>query len=135
MNTFKLKIITPEKVFYEGEAVQIIAKTAAGNVGILAGHTPYVANVVPSPLKISENGTDFRIAAVSSGVVKYENGLATVLTTAVEWAEDIDVARAQRSKERAEKELAAEQGDKEFRHAEQRLKRALNRLTVSGGKQ
>ena len=132
MNTFKLRIITPEKVFYEGEAVQIIAKTAAGNIGLLAGHTPYVANVVPSPLRISENGTDFRIAAVSSGVVKAENGVVTVVTTAVEWAEDIDVARAERSKERAERELAAEASDKEFRHAEQRLKRALNRLTVSG---
>ena len=132
MNTFKLRIITPEKVFYEGEAVHIIAKTVAGNIGLLAGHTPYVANVVPSPLRISENGTDFRIAAVSSGVVKAENGVVTVVTTAVEWAEDIDVARAERSKERAERELAAEASDKEFRHAEQRLKRALNRLTVSG---
>lgn len=131
MNTFKLRIITPEKIFYEGEAVQIIAKTAAGNVGILAGHTPYVANVVPSPLKISENGTDFRVAAVSAGVVKFENGIATVVTTAVEWAEDIDIARAERSKQLAERELAAQASDKEFRHAEQRLKRALNRLTVS----
>ncbi|MBR6872195.1 MAG: ATP synthase F1 subunit epsilon [Ruminococcus sp.] len=134
MNTFKLKIITPEKIFYEGEAVQLIAKTAAGNIGILAGHTPYVANVVPSPLKISENGTDFRVAAVSSGVVKAEKDLVTVVTTAVEWAEDIDIARAERSRERAERELNARASDKEFRHAEQRLKRALNRLSVSGKK-
>ena len=134
MNTFKLKIITPEKIFYEGEAVQLIAKTAAGNIGILAGHTPYVANVVPSPLKISENGTDFRVAAVSSGVVKEEKDLVTVVTTAVEWAEDIDIARAERSRERAERELNARASDKEFRHAEQRLKRALNRLSVSGKK-
>lgn len=132
MTTFKLKIITPEKVFYDGEAAQLIAKTAAGNIGILAGHTPYVANIVPSPLKISENGTDFRVAAVSSGVVKVENNVVTVVTTAVEWAEDIDVARAQLSKERAERELAAKAGDKEFRHAEQRLKRAINRISVSG---
>jgi len=132
MTTFKLKIITPEKIFYDGEAAQLIAKTAAGNIGILAGHTPYVANIVPSPLKISENGTDFRVAAVSSGVVKVENNVVTVVTTAVEWAEDIDVARAQLSKERAERELAAKAGDKEFRHAEQRLKRAINRISVSG---
>lgn len=132
MTTFKLKIITPEKVFYEGDAVQLIAKTAAGNVGILAGHTPYVANIVPSPLKISENGTDFRVAAVSSGVVKAEKDIVTVVTTAIEWAEDIDVARAERSKERAERELAERASNREFRHAEQRLKRALNRISVSG---
>ena len=87
MSTFKLKIITPDKVFYDGEAVQLIAKTAAGNVGILKGHMPYVANIVPSPLRISENGTDYRIAAVSSGIVKVEGDLVTVVTTAVEWAE------------------------------------------------
>lgn len=131
MTTFKLKIITPEKIFYDGDAVQLIAKTAAGNIGILAGHTPYVANIVPSPLRLSENGTDFRVAAVSSGIVKVENNTVTVVTTAVEWAEDIDVARAERSKERAERELAAKVSDKEFRHAEQRLKRALNRISVS----
>ena len=131
MTTFKLKIITPEKIFYDGDAVQLIAKTAAGNIGILAGHTPYVANIVPSPLRLSENGTDFRVAAVSSGIVKVENNIVTVVTTAVEWAEDIDVARAERSKERAERELAAKVSDKEFRHAEQRLKRALNRISVS----
>ena len=134
MTTFKLKIITPDKVFYDGEAVQIIAKTAAGNVGILKGHTPYVANIVPSPLRISEHGTDFRVAAVSSGIVKVENDVVTVVSTAVEWAEDIDISRAERSKERAERELAERASDKEFRHAEQRLKRALNRLTVSGKK-
>lgn len=132
MTAFKLRIITPYKVFYDGEAVQVITKTASGNIGILAGHTPYVANVVPSPLRISENGTDFRVAAVSSGIVKVENNTVTVVTTAVEWAEDIDVARAERSKERAERELAAKASDKEFRHAEQRLKRALNRISVSG---
>lgn len=132
MQSFKLKIVTPRSVFYEGEAVQVIAKTQAGNIGILAGHTPYVAALVPSPLRISENGTDFRTAAVSTGVIKAEKDRVTVVAGAVEWAEDIDVARAERSKERAERELAAKKGDKEFERAEQRLKRALNRLSVSG---
>ena len=131
MQTFKLKIITPEKLFFEGESVQVITKTSAGNIGILAGHTPYVAAIVPSPLKISENGTDFRTAAVSTGVIKTEGDKVTIVTSAVEWAEDIDVARAERSKERAERELASKAGDKEFERAEQRLKRALNRLSVS----
>ena len=132
MQTFKLKIITPEKQFYEGEAAQVIAKTSAGNIGILAGHTPYVAAIVPSPLRISENGTDYRTAAVSTGIIKAEKDTVTVVVGAVEWAEDIDVARAERSKERAEREIAAKAGDKEFERAEQRLKRALNRLSVSG---
>ena len=132
MQTFKLKIVTPEKVFYEGEAAQVIAKTSAGNIGILAGHTPYVAALVPSPLRISEDGSEFKTAAVSTGVIKAERDKVTVVAGASEWAEDIDVARDRRSKERAEREIAAKAGDKEFERAEQRLKRALNRLSVSG---
>lgn len=132
MQTFKLKIITPEKVFFDGDAVQIIAKTSSGNVGILAGHAPYVANLVPSPLKIKSDDGEYRLAAVSSGIIKADKSEVAVVASAVEWAEDIDVARAQQAKESAEKKLESNAGQKEFERAEQKLRRALNRLTVAG---
>lgn len=132
MQTFKLKIITPEKVFFDGDAVQIIAKTSSGNVGILAGHAPYVANLVPSPLKIKLDDGEHRLAAVSSGIIKADKSEVAVVASAVEWAEDIDVARAQQAKESAEKKLESNAGQKEFERAEQKLRRALNRLTVAG---
>ncbi|MGN0623796.1 MAG: ATP synthase F1 subunit epsilon [Oscillospiraceae bacterium] len=133
MQTFKLKIITPEKIFFEGDAEQIIAKTTAGYVGILAGHTPYVAKLVPSALKVKAAGSDdCRIAAVSSGMIKADNKNVTVIAPAVEWAEDIDVARAERAREAAQRKLDSNNSQKEFDLAEQKLKRALNRLTVAG---
>lgn len=133
MTTFSLKIITPEKIFYDGEIVQIGLTTKEGNIGIMAGHVPYVANLVPSSLKIKEkDGEEFRVAAVSGGMVKMSNNEAVVVTSAVEWAEDIDVMRAKAAKAKAEKIIAQHQSDKEFERAEQKLKRALNRLTVSG---
>lgn len=133
MQTFKLKIITPEKIFFEGDAEQITAKTSAGYVGILAGHTPYVANLVPSALKVKTPGADeCRIAAVSSGMIKADNLSVTVIAPAVEWAEDIDVARAERAKEAAQKKLDSNNSQREFELAEQKLKRAMNRLTVAG---
>ena len=71
MTTFSLKIITPEKIFYDGEIVQIGLTTKEGNIGIMAGHVPYVANLVPSSLKIKEkDGEEFRVAAVAGGMVK-----------------------------------------------------------------
>lgn len=133
MTTFKLKIITPEKQFFEGEVSQIISRTAEGNIGVLAGHTPYAANLVPSSLKIKEiDSDDFRVAAVSGGFIKISENETVILASAVEWAEDIDVLRAQRAKERAEKIISSDASIKEFERAEQDLKRALNRLTVSG---
>ncbi len=133
MQTFRLRIITPEKVFFEGDAVQIIARTSAGNVGILAGHSPYVANVLPSPLKIkTADGEESRTAAISSGIIKADKDGVSVVAEAVEWAEDIDVLRAQRARDAANKILEENRSQKEFERAEQRLKKALNRLTVAG---
>ncbi|MGN0602035.1 MAG: ATP synthase F1 subunit epsilon [Oscillospiraceae bacterium] len=133
MNTFRLKIITPEKIFYDGEAVQIISKTQEGNIGIMSGHVPYVANLVPSALKIKEkDGGEYRVAAVAGGFVKVSNSETVVVTSAVEWSEDIDVVRALSAKEKAENAIKMHESDKEFERAEQKLKRALNRLTVSG---
>ena len=52
MTPFDLKIITPEKTFFEGNTEQIIVRTVSGDIGILAGHAPYVANIVSSPFRI-----------------------------------------------------------------------------------
>lgn len=132
MTTFKLKIITPEKLFFEGDVVQIISRTAEGNIGVMAGHVPYAANIVPSSLKVKEtDSSDFRIAAVAGGFIKVSGNETIVVTSAVEWAEDIDVVRAQHAKEVAERRIKEDISEKEFQRAEQKLKRALNRLSVS----
>ncbi len=133
MTPFKLKIITPEKTFFDGETQQLIARTTAGNVGILAGHTPYAANLTASPLKVMQEDGSFRVAAVSAGMVKVRANECVVVASAIEWADEIDVERAKRSKEDAERRLKAQASQKEFERAEHKLKRALNRLTVSGG--
>jgi F-type H+-transporting ATPase subunit epsilon len=131
MTPYKIKILTPEKVFFEGSTEQIIAKTTAGNVGILAKHSPYVANIVASPFKIKIDGS-FRVAAISNGLLKvFEDGSVTVLTSAIEWADEIDVNRAERAKAAAEERIKNNTSQKEFDRAEQKLRRALNRLVVA----
>ena len=132
MTTFSLKIITPEKIFYDGEIVQIGLTTKEGNIGIMAGHVPYVANLVPSSLKIKEkDGEEFRVAAVAGGMVKMSGNEAVVVTSAVEWAEDIDLPRAQHAKEVAQNRIAAAKNDeRELMLAEAKLRRALVRIGV-----
>lgn len=133
MTPFKLKIITPEKTFFEGETEQIIARTASGNVGILAGHAPYVANIVSSPFQIKLDG-QFKTAAISGGLIKVSAEGVIVVTSAVEWADEIDVARAERAKAAAERKIKENASQKEFERAEQKLRRAMNRLVVAGKK-
>ena len=122
MTPFDLKIITPEKTFFEGNTEQIIVRTVSGDIGILAGHAPYVANIVSSPFRIKIEG-EFRTAAISGGLIKVSADGVTVVTSAIEWA-----------KAAAENKLRENASQKEFERAEQKLRRAMNRLVVAGKK-
>ena len=93
MTPFDLKIITPEKTFFEGNTEQIIVRTVSGDIGILAGHAPYVANIVSSPFRIKIEG-EFRTAAISGGLIKVSADGVTVVTSAIEWADEIEIGRA-----------------------------------------
>ncbi len=133
MTPFNIKIITPEKTFFQGTTTQIIAKTTTGNVGVLHGHVPYVANLVSSPFLIEVEGT-LKEAAISGGFIKVSPEDVIVVTNAIEWADEIDVARAERSKKNAEERMQRHESQKEFDRAEKKLRRALNRLLVAGKK-
>lgn len=61
MKSFTLKIITPEKVFFDGETDQIIVRTTEGDIGVLAGHESYVADLPAGPFKVKIDGS-FKIA-------------------------------------------------------------------------
>lgn len=134
MKPFKLEILTPEKVFFNGETEHLIARTFEGDVGILYGHSPYVANLVSGYIKVKLSDGSFRTAAVSTGVIKASEEGAVILANTVEWADEIDVERAKRAEEEARRRLKENKSQHEFDLAEQKLKRALNRISVAGGK-
>ena len=123
MTPFRLEIITPEKTFFDGNTEQIIARTTVGDVGILNGHEPYCAALMIDG--------KFRRAATSGGIIKVSKEKTVILVQSCEWAEDIDVARAEHAKQVAEDRMKAAAGDNEFRLAEAKLKRALNRIDAA----
>ncbi len=130
MKPFTLKIITPEKVFFDGETEQIIVRTTEGDVGVLAGHEDYVADLPAGPFKAKVDGK-FKIAAISGGVLKVSKESTTILAMAAEWSDEIDLDWAKRSQADAEKRLKETKSDFEHRLAEMKLKRALNRINIS----
>ena len=133
MRPFKLKIITPEKVFFDDETEQIIVRTTEGDIGILAGHENYVSDLPPGPFRVKING-EFNVAAISGGALKVSKETTTILAMAAEWADEIDLDWAKRSQEDALKRLNESKSDFEHKLAEMKLKRALNRINVSQGK-
>lgn len=130
MTPFKLQIITPEKTFFDGETEQIIARTTVGDVGILNGHEPYCAALGIGQMRVMIDG-QFRRAATTGGIIKVSREKTVILVQACEWADEIDVNRAEHAKEVAEGRIKAAHSDNELRLAEAKLKRAINRIDAA----
>lgn len=130
MTPFKLQIITPEKTFFDGETDQIIVRTTVGDVGILNGHEPYCAALGIGQLRVRING-EFRRAATSGGIIKVSKEKTVILVQTCEWADEIDLNRAEAAKSTAEERMKSAKGDNELRMAEAKLRRALNRIDTA----
>ena len=129
MRSYLLRIVTPEKVFFEGQTEQIVVRTTDGDLGVLAGHENYVSDLPAGPFKVKIDGK-YKVAAISGGVLKVSREATTILAMAAEWADEIDLEWAKRSREDAEKRLRETKSDYEHRIAELKLKRAINRQRV-----
>lgn len=128
MTPFKLEILTPDKLFFDGETENLIVRTTVGDKGILARHEDYVAALPIGKMKVKIDGS-FRTAAISEGMVKVSRDKTVVMVQSCEWADEIDLDRAKAAKEKAEEIMnQAEKDDKSYLIAEYKLKRALNRI-------
>lgn len=131
MKPYKLKIVTPEKIFFDGETEQITIRTTEGDIGILANHIKYVCNIIAGPLKVKQENGEYRVAALSEGILKVSEDGVTILASTAEWADEIDLERAEKAKQKAENILSDKSRMDEFDRAEIKLKRALARISVS----
>ena len=131
MSGFPLKIVTPDGLLFDGQAEELIVRTVAGDMGILAGHINCVAPLGMGTATIIAEGKK-RYAACIGGMVSMVDGSVTLVPTTFEWAEDIDLRRADASLDRAKSVLANNAAtNTEIRLAEARLKRALVRKTTA----
>lgn len=127
---FKVEIITPDRIFYEGEAEFLEFSTAAGDIGVYAKHIPMTTVIAPGAV-IIHNGDDEIVAAVHSGFVEILGDRVTLLAEIAEWPEEIDVSRAEAAKARAEEHIANKTMETDLKRAEFALRRALTRIDVA----
>lgn len=134
MDTFGLKIIASDRVFYEGRCRKLILPAPDGELGILANHENMViaVNVGDARMEIEEGS--WVDVAVGRGFAEVVNNRVTVLVDTAERPEEIDVRRAEEAKERAEEQLRQKQSIQEYYRTQASLARAMNRLKVSQGK-
>ena len=133
MNTFRFMIVTPDRILFDGQVQEVIARTTEGDVGILAGHIRYAAILKTGALTVKLENGETRRAAVAGGVIKVSDERTTVISTAAEWAEDIDPDWAERSRQAALAKIEAAKDEPDrLERANLKLQRALNRLSVAG---
>ena len=130
MMPFKLKIVTADGLFFDGEAEQLIVRTATGDIGIMARHMNYVAPLGMGRAVVITGG-ERRTAACIGGMVSVMNGEVTLVPTTFEWAEDIDVERAERSYQKASKIVEENASETDVKLAKAKLSRAMVRKGVA----
>lgn len=126
---FTLKIITPDRVFYEGEASMVEFNTTEGEIGVYKMHVPTTVIVSPGVLTITE-AEGQKHAALHAGFAEILPEKVTILAEIIEWPEEIDQDRADRAKERAEERLRSKTPETDILRAETALQRALARIQV-----
>ena len=127
---FHLKVISPERIFYEGDAEMVELETTEGEIGVYAEHVPTTAVIVPGILYITEEEENVREAAVHDGFIEILQDRITILAQSCEWPEEIDLDRAEHARERAEERLRSKTPETDVLRAETALQRSLARIHV-----
>lgn len=127
--SFQLRIITPDRVFYEGEVDMVEFNTTEGRIGILPGHIPLTVIVKSGILNISEAEGE-KEAALHSGFAEILPDKITILAEIVEWPEEIDEHRAEAAMERAKERLLQKDSNTDLVRAEIALQKAMTRIQV-----
>ena len=129
MKDFTLKIIAPDRVFYEGQVESVEFNTSEGEIGILPGHEPTTVIVRPGVLVIDEGETE-KTAALHEGFAEILQDGVTILAEIVEWPNEIDLERAEEARQRAEARLQTKGPEVDVVRAESALRRAVARINV-----
>lgn len=133
MNTFKLTIITPEKEIYSGSVKMLKSKNSVGEFEILSNHSSFITSTVPTITTFEDEKKVIHSIFTSVGVMNFKDGELTFCVDVAENAEDIDIERAEKAKERAEQRLS-EKNDIDVERAQIALSRAIVRLQFANKK-
>jgi len=129
MATTRLEIVTAERVVFSEDVDVVIVPGIEGQLGVLPHHAPLMTTLEPGELLVRKGGEEFSLA-ITGGFVEVRPDRIIILADAAERAEEIDVARAEEAKRRAEERLKERAPEVDLMRAEAALRRSLARLDV-----
>ncbi len=126
-----LEVVTPQKAIVSEEAEIVVAPGSEGEFGALKGHTTFLTSLKTGTLRYKDATGTERFLFINGGFAEVLPDKVTILAESAERREDIDVARAESAKGRAEKRMADKTADVDMVRAEVALKRAIHRINLA----
>ncbi len=126
----RLSIVTAEREVFSEDVDEVVAQGVEGQLGILPHHSPLMTTLLPGELLIKQGGEEFYLA-ISGGFLEVRPDHVIILADTAERVEEIDIARAEEAKRRAEQRLAEKPPGVDMARAEAALRRSLIRLRVA----
>ncbi|MGX7244793.1 F0F1 ATP synthase subunit epsilon [Enterococcus quebecensis] len=136
MDWLTVNVVTPDGLVYDHRATIVVAKTTDGEIGILPKHAPIIVPLAIDEVRVKRTDSETHVdwIAVNGGIMEVRDNVISIIADSAERERDIDVSRAERAKQRAERmiEKAKENANKDdLRRATVALHRAINRINVS----
>jgi len=131
MGTMRCEVVTAERIIYADDVNEVLAPGVWGQLGILPRHAPLITSLREGELIIRKEGHEEVLIAIHGGFMEVRENQVIVLADTAERAEEIDIARAEAAKARAEALLKQPVSDDEFERARAELRRATLRIKVA----
>ena len=131
MNTFGLRVLSSDGIFYEGRCQMLIVPAIDGELAVQAHHQDVIVAITAGEMRIQKEDENWQDAVVGSGFMQVVNNRVVLIVDTAERPEDIDIRRAKEAKERAEEQLRQKQSIREYYHTQASLARAMSRLKAA----
>lgn len=125
-----LEVVTPEKTVVHEDVEMVVAPGSEGEFGVLKGHTTFLTSLNMGALRYKDSGGDERYLFVNGGFAEVLPNRVTILAESAERRKNIDLDRAEKAKQRAEKRLSDRSETVDVARAETALKRAIHRISI-----
>ncbi len=131
MSKFKLKVVTSHRVLLDKEVDFVMLRTTEGDMGILANHAPFVAELTIGEMKVRDEAVE-QSYFISGGFLEISNeNVVTILADEAMHAKDIDIERARKEAEKAEEKLKKIREDKDIIMTQRALQEALTKVRLA----
>lgn len=130
MNTFELKVVAINRIFFNGKCKQVIVSAADGSIGIMAHHEKSVLALVEGPMRIQTENDEWIEAVTGVGHAQIAYNRMSIIVDFAEKPEEIDERRAQEALERAQEAMRQKQSIQEYHMSQANIARAMARLAM-----